>query len=203
MDDYDEFGNYIGPLSDSDEGSHPELDLPEPEDDHDQLPPLEEPEPLEGYDDDHGVPMDEEGNFRPELQLIQVDETSSNQIVLHEDKKYYPSASEVYGEEVETLVQEEDAQPLTQPIVEPVKIRRFAIQEEGLPETRFDREFMVNLMSFPDMVRNVAVVGHLHHGKSSLMDMLVFETHKLEYDVDKHVSSTDQILLRRVPFRPC
>lgn len=109
-------------------------------------------------------------------------------MVLHEDKKYYPSASEVYGEDVEALVQEEDTQPLTQPIVEPVKIRRFGIVEKDLPETRFERRFMMDLMNFPDMIRNVAVVGHLHHGKTSLMDMLLFETHKLEIDVDKNVS---------------
>ena len=35
-----------------------------------------------------------------------------DQIVLHEDKKYYPTAEEVYGKETETLVMEEDAQPL-------------------------------------------------------------------------------------------
>lgn len=33
-------------------------------------------------------------------------------VVLHEDKKYYPTADEVYGKETETLVMEEDAQPL-------------------------------------------------------------------------------------------
>ena len=37
-------------------------------------------------------------------------------IVLHEDKKYYPTADEVYGKETETLVMEEDAQPLEVPI---------------------------------------------------------------------------------------
>ncbi len=79
--------------------------------------------------------VDEEGNIVPQHALIRVDEGPSNAVVLHEDKQYYPSASEVYGEEVETMVQEEDAQPLSVPIVEPVKIRRFAVQEEGLPET--------------------------------------------------------------------
>lgn len=43
------------------------------------------------------------------------------------------------------------------------------------------------MVGFPDMVRNVAVVGHLHHGKTALMDMLVFETHKLIWDADKPV----------------
>jgi hypothetical protein len=44
------------------------------------------------------------------------------------------------------------------------------------------------MTNFPDMIRNVAVVGHLHHGKTALMDMLVFETHKLVWDADKPVS---------------
>lgn len=48
--------------------------------------------------------------------------------------------------------------------------------------------FLLNMMSFPNMIRNVAVVGHLHHGKTALMDMLVFETHKLAWDADKPVS---------------
>lgn len=43
------------------------------------------------------------------------------------------------------------------------------------------------MMSFPEMVRNVAIVGHLHHGKTALMDMLVFETHKLVWDADNPV----------------
>jgi 116 kDa U5 small nuclear ribonucleoprotein component len=61
---------------------------------------------------------------------------------LHEDKQYYPSASEVYGEGVETLVQEEDAQPLTEPIIAPVKVRRWTVEEKGMPETRFDKGYV-------------------------------------------------------------
>ena len=62
-----------------------------------------------------------------------------NAVILHEDKKYYPSASEVYGQDVETLVQEEDAQPLTEPIIAPVKIRKWNVEEKDMPETRFDK----------------------------------------------------------------
>ena len=41
------------------------------------------------------------------------DEESDMQVVLHEDKKYYPTAQELYGPDVETVVQEEDTQALT------------------------------------------------------------------------------------------
>lgn len=41
------------------------------------------------------------------------DDGGDMQVVLHEDKKYYPTPEEVYGPDVETIVQEEDTQPLT------------------------------------------------------------------------------------------
>lgn len=66
--------------------------------------------------------------------------TAGNQVVLHEDKRYYASAAEVYGEDVEAMVQEEDAQLLSEPIVAPIKVRNFTVQEKGLPTTRFDRK---------------------------------------------------------------
>jgi U5 small nuclear ribonucleoprotein component len=46
----------------------------------------------------------------------------------------------VYGEDVETMVQEEDQQLLSEPIVAPIKVRNFTVQEKGLPVTRFDRK---------------------------------------------------------------
>ena len=66
-------------------------------------------------------------------------EPIQNAVVLHEDKQYYPSASDVYGADVETLVQEEDAQPLTEPIIAPVKVRKWNVEEKDLPETRYDK----------------------------------------------------------------
>ena len=43
------------------------------------------------------------------------------------------------------------------------------------------------MTGFPEMIRNVAVVGQLHHGKTALMDTLVYETHKVDWDSDKAV----------------
>jgi U5 small nuclear ribonucleoprotein component len=105
--------------------------------------------------------------------------------VLHEDKQYYPSARQVYGAEVETLVQEEDAQPLSEPIIRPVQEKKFSIQEADLPPVFYSREFMTDLLNFPDQIRNIAFAGHLHHGKTALMDMLVMQTHDLSERIEK------------------
>jgi len=150
---YDEFGNYIGPELESDEEENEEV---------------ERDDDAEEYDDhDSDEAMDQ----------TTVDADAQMAIVLHEDKKYYPSALEVYGPGVETLVQEEDAQPLTEPIIAPVKRKKFQIAEQELPETTYDMEFLADLMDSAELIRTVALVGHLHHGKSSFMDCLMLQTH--------------------------
>ena len=47
---------------------------------------------------------------------------------------------------------------------------------------------MIDMMDHPSMMRNVMVGGHIHHGKTSLLDMLVLETHQLAWDADRAVS---------------
>ncbi|CEF67082.1 Translation elongation factor EFG, V domain and Elongation factor, GTP-binding domain and Translation elongation factor EFTu/EF1A, domain 2 and Small GTP-binding protein domain and Translation elongation factor EFG/EF2, domain IV and Translation protein, beta-barrel domain and Elongation factor G, III-V domain and Ribosomal protein S5 domain 2-type fold, subgroup and Ribosomal protein S5 domain 2-type fold and P-loop containing nucleoside triphosphate hydrolase domain-containing protein [Strongyloides ratt len=157
MDDdlYDEFGNYIGPELDSDDDDDNNERINNQESDH--------------SDSDN----DNEGNnMEDDAQLI-----GSSAVVLHEDKKYYPSAIEVYGEDVEVLVEEEDAQPLTEPIVKPVGQRKFKTEEYNLPNTIFKKEFLVDMMDFPELMRNVAIAGNLHHGKTTFMDCLIEQTH--------------------------
>lgn len=82
------------------------------------------------------------GNEILRIGLIElgVDLPAPNAIVLHDDKKYYPSAMSVYGATVETMVQEEDAQPLSQPLVDPVRIRKFRVGASGGPPKRFEDE---------------------------------------------------------------
>ncbi|CAG7979346.1 unnamed protein product, partial [Penicillium nalgiovense] len=165
MDDlYDEFGNYIGD-GESDEEHHEDV----------------QPQAFK-FDEAFNVEEEEEIN---DQQLMEVDEGPSNAVILHEDKQYYPSAQQVYGEDVETMVQEEDAQPLSEPIIAPVQQKKFAIAETELPPVHFSREFMSDLLSFPAQTRNIAIVGHLHHGKTALMDMLVKQTHNLTERLEK------------------
>ncbi|KAK9464868.1 P-loop containing nucleoside triphosphate hydrolase protein [Lipomyces arxii] len=168
MDDnlYDEFGNYIGEDAREQSDTHSDKSSPSPEE----------------YNAKNYFDADDSDAESETLddQLMQVDNEPSNAVVLHEDKQYYPSASDVYGPDVEIMVQEEDTQPISQPIIAPIKVKKFAFEEANLPEVSFSREYMMDIMNFPDQIRNVAFVGHLHHGKTALMDMLVQETHGIK-----------------------
>ena len=108
------------------------------------------------------------------------------QVVLHEDKKYYPSAEEVYGQGTETLLQDEDAQPLEEPIIAPEKLRSFEVGDEAreggrergrergrkggsgmtLSSLQVDLRYLREVcMRGARVNRCVCVAGHLHHGK--------------------------------------
>lgn len=177
MDDlYDEFGNYIG----EDVGSEDEGDL------------NGDAGPSYVYDED----SEEEQPIQDEQALMEVDGAKSNAVVLHEDKQYYPTARQLYGEDVETLVQEEDAQPLSVPIIKPVEQKKFQVQEADLPPVYYSREFMSDLLSFPEGIRNIAIAGHLHHGKTAFVDMLVQQTHDLQDRLDKRVGKKRDLQLR-------
>lgn len=149
------FGNYIGDdVEDSDDEEIEHQDSDDGNQGNDQI--------VE-YDEDQE--MENDG------------EQQSQAIILHEDKQYYPSANEVFGEDVETVVEERDQQSLSEPLIAPVQTKKISVEEEGLPEVYYSRGFHAGLMNFPEQVRNIALVGHLHHGKTSFLDMLFKETH--------------------------
>jgi U5 small nuclear ribonucleoprotein component len=182
MDDslYDEFGNYIGPEIESDQDSDREED-----DDNDEP----------GEEDSIAVESDGEGPSNGWLTTggSNDEDMLENQVVLAEDKKYYPTAEEVYGEDVETLVMDEDEQPLEQPIIKPVKNKKFEVGVKD-SSTYVSSQFMLGLMSNPSLSRNVALVGHLQHGKTVFMDMLVEQTHHMstfDSQSEKHMRYTD------------
>jgi len=172
---YDEFGNYIGPdLESEEDSSEDEARVDRDEDDR-----------MEDGDedgDDRGIDDDEEGTAQ------------SMAIVLHEDKKYYPTPGEVFGPDVETITHEEDTQPLTKPIIEPVKKNKFEHVEQELPATSYQIDFLADLMDNGNLIRNVALVGHLHHGKTSFVDCMMQQTHPdLRTKDDKPIRYTDTL----------
>lgn len=130
---YDEFGNYVGPELDSDE---------EEDEEHQQFGDDEERQEydvsvtfLSGY-----TLCVTQFLIYPQDDQMEDSEPQPMSIVLHEDKTYYPSALQVYGPDVETIVQEEDAQPLEVPLIEPVKKKKFQLKEQDLPETVYSME---------------------------------------------------------------
>ncbi|EPX71260.1 GTPase Cwf10 [Schizosaccharomyces octosporus yFS286] len=160
---YDEFGNYIGPENEDEELDEiPQVPSPSVA----QVPGFEaemEEEDLEDVE-------------RVEKMALNLAEPQ-NAVVLHEDKQYYPSAEEVYGPEVDVVVQEQDTQPLTQPIIDPIRQKRVAIETSNVPDTVYKKEFLYDLLSQTDDVRTFIIAGHLHHGKTALLDLLVYYTH--------------------------
>ena len=178
---YDEFGNYIGPELDDDED-----DLDEEED----TSWLNDLKPRDDADDedveiDH---MDVEEENEPT--------STSQSIVLHEDKKYYPSAEEVYGRNVETLVEDEDTQPLSEPVIQPIKEKKVGL-EDTIPANTFSKEFLTGLLEHPALTRNIVLAGSLHHGKTTFMDMLVQQTHDKKWNLSKNIRYTDTLKLEQ------
>ena len=47
----------------------------------------------------------------------------------------------------------------------------------GAAVARFDFDFLAGMMEHPPLVRNVALVGAMHAGKTAIMDCLVHATH--------------------------
>uniref|UniRef100_A0A8C4YLG7 116 kDa U5 small nuclear ribonucleoprotein component n=1 Tax=Gopherus evgoodei TaxID=1825980 RepID=A0A8C4YLG7_9SAUR len=132
---------------------------------------------------------DDELDLRKKILIYHDEDHPGMEVVLHEDKKYYPTAEEVYGPEVETIVQEEDTQPLTEPIIKPVKTKKFSLMEQTLPVTVYEMDFLADLMDNSELIRNVTLCGHLHHGKvqTCFVDCLIEQTHpeiRKRYDQD-------------------
>ncbi|CAN6656802.1 pre-mRNA-splicing factor Snu114p [Trichomonascus vanleenenianus] len=176
MDDdlYDEFGNYIGGDSDDESVEN-------------------------GYVADQiSLPQNEEDDIRP---VEPMEEDGAGAIVLHEDKQIYPSARDVFPSDVETVVHERDTQPLSVPIVEPEKNYRFTIEDKDLPNVTYSRDYQAYMMGLPEQARNVALVGHIHHGKTSLVDAMVKQTHDISDKTgkkqDEQLRYTDTHILER------
>lgn len=104
----------------------------------------------------------------------------------------------VLADDVEIIIAEEDTEPITQPIVKPIVVKQFSHHvtddKVDLPRTTFDFKFLRKLMEQDHAIRNVAIIGQLLHGKTSLVDCLVEQTHvDFEASSEKPVRFTDTL----------
>jgi len=176
---YDEFGNYVGPEldDDSDGGSGEDRD-----EDDTWMDQAERDADARGAEGDRAMGDDENSDDN---------DYEKSAIVLAEDKKYYPSAEEVYGAGTETLVMDEDAQPLEEPIIAPLRHKKVEVRDANVPQmSNVSETYLLDMLRNPNLTRNVAVCGHLHHGKTSLMDMLVQQTHAIGGLAGKNTNET-------------
>jgi 116 kDa U5 small nuclear ribonucleoprotein component len=179
---YDEFGNYVGPELDSSSGS-------EDEDDSD-----DEPQQQNIPDDASDVSGDNALALASGTPQVDVMADPQNAIVLHEDKEHYASATETFGEDVRIAVLEEDAMDLDTPIVEPVVQKAHAaVQDHASLQYKYKDEFLTQVLLSNETTstrRSIAICGHLHHGKTTLVDALVEPT--LQTPFGPKVSLEDQ-----------
>lgn len=97
----------------------------------------------------------------------------------------------VYGKGVETIVASEDVPMEDEPVIKPLTETKMKVEytdfeddqdgispSRGIPEVTYSREYMLSIMnSMPERVRNISIVGNLHSGKSTFVDMFVLQTH--------------------------
>ena len=120
---YDEFGNYIGPdiggNGDDSDASSSENNYSEDEnvgvrkskfDIDGSLLQVGGPNRRQNHSESGASQKMEEDSKEEDEED---DWKAGYQVVLHEDKQYYPDAEKIYGPGVETLIMDEDAQPLT------------------------------------------------------------------------------------------
>lgn len=160
MDDddlYDEFGNFIGDPNDSDADSVSGSEVGEPDE-------LEE------------VPVNEDGDGDEDEDVEGIHEDTSQQALIHTGVPLRFAGAETI---VVDLAQVPEDQPVIRAAAETkLHVEFKAEAEEDLPPTTYSREYMLQLAErLPERIRNVAVVGNLHTGKTSLVDTLVLETH--------------------------
>ncbi|CAI4044456.1 hypothetical protein SKDZ_11G0450 [Saccharomyces kudriavzevii ZP591] len=124
---------------------------------------------------------------------------SENEIEIREltsvgnDKEVGITEEHPYGKDVEVLIETENMQSINTPLVEPV-VERIRLQEhtvftqlkKNIPKTRYNRDYMLSMADIPERMRNVGIIGPLHSGKTSLMDLLVIDSHKRIPDMSKN-----------------
>jgi 116 kDa U5 small nuclear ribonucleoprotein component len=64
-------------------------------------------------------------------------------------------------------------------LIAPARKADFLIYEKNHHlQTTYEAEYFKQMLGMADLVRNVAVIGPLHHGKTLLCDMVIQQTHK-------------------------
>ena len=177
---YDEFGNYCGPDLDDDNDSTDDISSPThshttDDDLHEWEQQDDPPQHTQRHTPTtHNLPHQPPPSQQPSTAIALP--THGAQALT---KQYYPSAEQLYGTETEVIVGDEDAQPIEQPLIAPVRVKQWGLSEAQLPLCSWDWRFMAGMMDHPTLIRHTALIGALHSGKTALLDLLIQHTHTL------------------------
>lgn len=169
---YDEFGNLIGDAFDSDAESSEEERV--------EVSQLPSHSASDSKDDE-----DEEMNEASELE--------GGALAKH-------SLSGTFGPNVETIISRPTDEIVDEPVIQPIRSKSMKIEEDATgsvdenlefePSCIYSRKYMVELAEkLPERIRNIALVGGLHSGKSTFVDMLVLHTHANSISLPKELKS--------------
>jgi 116 kDa U5 small nuclear ribonucleoprotein component len=170
---YDEFGNYIGPDLESDSDDENPMDNLEGQENG----PMHHANKSSAM---NGGPLSPDEVVRDTTETIM-----SSAVVLAEDKQHYPSAEQIFGPDTETLVEEEDTQHISVPLVVSKATRVTVLSEasDSIPKAKYNHNYLATaILSNTSLIRNIALVGNLHHGKTTLADMLFRDSHEIPWD---------------------
>ena len=175
FDNYDEFGNYIGPeipgINNEEDEEENNLENSIEEDINNTIN-TNKKKSNEEIEKSHN----DNSNNNDTLSQKSQNSNSEYKIILHEDKNFYPESEEIFPQ-AENIVMEEDAQPITEPIISPMKKKKFDIYEKEIPQLTFSLEYLNNLLTNPKLIRNISIAGALHHGKTSFINMFIKLNH--------------------------
>lgn len=148
-DEYDEFGNYIGSGSDA------------------------EPETRENGSENAKFDGELLQDIETDVHMEDVPETHANSLAISN------SLSQAFGD-AETILVNPLAEGKDEPVIKTAEDHKLFVEYnlDDLPEVTYSREYMAQLCKdLPERIRNVAFVGNLHTGKTSLIDLIVQQTH--------------------------
>lgn len=159
---FDEFGNYFGNVDDSDDS-----DKSFEEDDEDS----DNPEPI----------------LKKQPENPTDSEAPKEEVVLFEDKNYYPTLEEAFPE-AEVMIEEEDAMEIEQPILPPPQTQKYHLTKSVEGEFQ-EQGFLQGILGTQLDNRNLAFVGPYHSGKTMLIDLLIQAQSVYERDSNEEIDS--------------
>lgn len=82
-----------------------------------------------------------------------------------------------FGSKVRINIATDDLKNKDEALVSQREKHHFKIEESALPKTTYSKEYMHELTQLPSKVFNVAFCGNIHSGKTTMLDMIIEQTH--------------------------